>query len=149
MVIDMSVKSEEAAIKAFNLSVRSVMRQAVTVSPSESISNVMFKLVDNDIGAVVVVEKEEPVGIITEKDVIERAIMCNKNVYDTIAASIMSKPVISIEADCSIKEALELMRKHKIRRLAVIGKTGIMAYGALIGVVTERRVLAGFLSELC
>ena len=144
----MSFTSEGAVIKAFNLSVKSVMRQAVTVSPSESISNVMFKLVDNDIGAVVVVEKEAPVGIITEKDVIERVIMYNKNVYETTAASIMSKPVISIEADNSIKEALELMRRQKIRRLAVIGKPGVIGYGALIGVVTERRVLAGFLSEL-
>jgi len=89
-----------------------------------------------------VIEKEKPVGIITEKDVLEKAIIKNKNMYKTTANEIMSKPLIFIESDHSIKEALELMRKHQIRRLAITEKN------VLIGIVTERRLLAKFLSQL-
>lgn len=101
----------------------------------------MFRMVQSNIGAVLVVERERPIGIITERDVLERAIM-NKNVYKATAKEVMSQPVISTEADCSVKEALRLMRKHKIRRLAVTEN------GTLVGLITERRLLAEFASQL-
>lgn len=99
-------------------------------------------MVENDIGAVIVVENEKPIGIITEKDVLERVIMKQINMYTTQAKEVMSKPIISIDTGSSIKEALEVMRKHKIRRLAVTEN------GSLIGIVTERRLLGGFLSQI-
>ena len=110
-------------------------RKPVTVSPSETVSSLMFKMINENIGAVVVVEEGRAVGIITEKDVLRRVIMSGKDVYKTRAKDVMSKPIISIEADRPIKEALELMRKHKIRRLVVTENE------ALVGLVTERRLL--------
>lgn len=99
-------------------------------------------MVDNDIGAVIVVEKDRPIGIITERDVLERVIMRNKNVYKTTAKEVMSQPLISIEMDRPIKEALKLLQKHQIRRLAVTDNA------TLVGLVTERRLLTGFLSHV-
>jgi len=98
-------------------------------------------MVESNIGAVIVIERERPVGIITERDVLERAII-NKNVYKTTAKEVMSQPVISTEVNCSVKEALRLMRKHNIRRLAVTEN------GKLVGLVTERRLLTEFASQL-
>ena len=54
----------------------------------------------------------------------------------------MSKPLISTEHDRPIKEAIELMRKHNIRRLAVT------ANGALVDLVTERRLSVKFLNKI-
>ena len=120
----------------FNLPVRVNMRHPpVTVSPSETVSSLMFKMINENIGAVVVVDEGRAVGIITEKDVLERVIMSGKDVYKTRAKDVMSKPLISIEADRPIKEALELMRKNKIKRLAVTKN------GFLIGLATEKRLL--------
>jgi CBS domain-containing protein len=119
-----------------NLPVTVNMRQPpVTVSPLETVSDVMFKLVNANIGAVVVVDDGRPVGIITEKDVLRRAILRGKDVDATRAKDVMSTPLLSIEADRPIKEALELMRQKSIRRLAVTKNE------ALIGLVTERRLL--------
>ena len=138
----MSFGSEESVIRTLNISVRAVMRQAVTVSPSEAVSSILSSMVVKDIGAVIVVEKDKPVGMITEKDVLERVLMAKKDMYSTQAKDFMSKPVISIEADRSIKEAFELMQKHHIRRLAATEN------GTLIGVVTERRLLREFMNQL-
>ena len=129
-------------MKAVNSPVRDCMRIPVTASPSTPLTSLIYDMVNNDIGAIIVIEKGKPVGIITEKDVLEKVITKNKDVYKTIATEIMSKPLISIESDHSIKEALELMQKHQIRRLAVIEKD------ALVGIVTERRLLAKFLNQL-
>ena len=134
--------SEEEIINVVNASVRDCMRLPVTASPSTPLSSLIYDMLNNDIGAVIVIEKEKPVGIITEKDVLEKVITENKDVYETTANDIMSKPLISIESDRRIKEALELMRKHQIRRLAVTEKD------ILIGIVTERRLLAKLLNQI-
>jgi len=92
-------------------------------------------MIKDNIGAVVVVEKGRPVGIITEKDLLEKVIKPLKDMDLTLAGDTMSKPLITIESDRPMKEALELMRKHNIRRLVVTKE------GALLGLVTERRFL--------
>ena len=62
------------------------------------------------------VDEGRAVGIITEKDVLERVIVSGKDVYITRAKDVVSKPLVSIDAERPIREALELMRKKKIRR---------------------------------
>ena len=99
-------------------------------------------MIKEDIGAAVVIENGQPVGIITEKDILERVVTPRKNVYKTLAKDVMSKPVIFIEASQSIKEALMLMKKNKIRRLAVTEN------GYLIGLLTERRLLASIVNVI-
>lgn len=91
------MSSGEDIIKELNSPVRDGMRIPVTVSPSESVSSLRGSRVVTDIGAVIVVEQERPVGMITEKDVLEQVILTNKNVYTTTAKEGMSKPLISIE----------------------------------------------------
>lgn len=130
------LSSNDARLVALNLPISVNMRQPpVTLSPSETVSSLMFKMINEDIGAVVVVDEGRAVGIITEKDVLERVIMRGKDVYETKAKDVMSKPLISIDADRPIKEGLELMRKNKIKRLAVTKNE------SLIGLVTEKRLL--------
>ena len=130
------LSSNDRHLVPLNLPVSVNMRRPpVTVSLSESVSNLMFKMINENIGAVVVVNKGRAVGIITEKDVLKRGIMSGKDIYETRAKDVMSKPLVSIEADRPIKEALELMRKHSIRRLAVTKNE------ALVGLVTEKRLL--------
>ncbi len=119
-----------------NLPVSVTMRQPpVTASPSATVADVMFQMRNENLGAVIVVDDGRPVGIITERDVLRRAILEGKDVYTTRVQEVMSTPLITIEADRPIKEALELMRAKTIRRLAVTKS------GALVGLVTERRLL--------
>lgn len=134
--------SIEQVAKALKFPIKTCMRQPITVSPSTSLTDLMYNMVSRNIGAIIVIEKERPVGIITEKDMLERAILPNKDVYNTKAKDIMTRPIVSIEADHSIKEGLDLMRKHQVRRLAVTDG------GALVGIVTERRLLAKFLNQI-
>ena len=105
------------------------------VSQLDPISIVVDTMIDEDVGAVVVVDENLPVGIITEKEVLERVVRPQKNFELTLVKDVMSKPLITIEADRPIKEALELMRRHKIKRLVVTDNS------ALLGLTTERRLL--------
>lgn len=116
------------------------VQAAMRLSPeivafSDSIAVIVDRMVKEDVGAVVVVKDNKPVGIITEKDVMERVVRAGKDIKHTQAKDVMSAPVITIEFDHSLKEALDLMHRHKIRRLVV------MKGGSAIGLITERRLL--------
>jgi CBS domain-containing protein len=128
--------SDEVVNEILTLPVNTVMRREfLSFSKSDPVSSIIIKMITEDIGAAVIVEKNKPVGIITEKDVLARAVSLEKDLYKTSAEEVMSKPAISIESGHTIKEALDLMHKHNVRRLPVIDK------GVLVGLVTERRLL--------
>ena len=118
------------------VSAESVMRSPpVTASFSDTASAIVEKMVTKNIGAVIVVSGGKPVGIITERDIIERVIRTHKDPNKTKATDIMSSPIISIEFNKTLTDAIKIMREKRIRRLAVTKG------GNLTGIITERRIL--------
>jgi len=117
-------------------SVESVMRRPpVTTLFSDTISSIAEKMVSKNIGAVIIMSGGTPTGIVTERDIVEKIVRARRDPNKTRAQEIMSSPLLSIEVDRSVADALGLMRKRKTRRLAVTRK------GRLVGIVTERRIL--------
>jgi glycosyltransferase involved in cell wall biosynthesis/CBS domain-containing protein len=106
-----------------------------TVSPDDSITQVLRLFTEKNIGALIAVEKEAPVGVITEKDIIEQVLFKSKDPSEIKIRDIMSSPVITIESGESIKNAIDLLKEKKLRRLVVTYN------GKLIGITTERRLL--------
>lgn len=106
-----------------------------TLSVADPVSALVDTMVKENIGAVVAVEDGRPVGIITERDVLERVIKPHRDFELTLVGDVMSTPLIFIDAGRTIGDALEIMRRHNIRRLVVVED------GALLGLTTERRLL--------
>ena len=116
--------------------VESVMRRPpVTVLFSDTVSSVAEKMVASNVGAVIVMSGGAPAGIVTERDIVEKAVRDRKDPNKTQAHEIMSSPVVSIDAEKSVRDALKIMRDKEIGRFAVTKG------GRLVGVVTERRLL--------
>ena len=105
------------------------------VFASDPISRAIDLMIKQNIGAVIVVANDQYIGLINEKDILERVVKPKKNVVETLVKDVMSKPLISIQYDSLMKEAFDLMQEHNIRRLAVTKK------GKLVGIITERRIL--------
>jgi CBS domain-containing protein len=132
-VNNLSSEYLEALLK---IPVQKAMRKnPLAVSQNDSVSSLLIKMMRDNIGAAIVVEGSKPIGIITEKDILERVVLPEKNMHSTKAKDAMSEPIITIDLNSSMKNALELMKSHSIRRLAV--KQG----EKLSGLVTERRIL--------
>jgi glycosyltransferase involved in cell wall biosynthesis/CBS domain-containing protein len=106
-----------------------------TVSYLDVASTVMDLMTRENVGSVVVVENGFPVGIVTEKDVLQRVLRHGKNPEVTLVKDVMSTPLVTIDAERTIADALEMLRTHKIRRLIVTRQ------GSLVGLTTERRLL--------
>ena len=103
-----------------------------TVSPGDSIQNAARIMRDEDTGAVPVVDNGRPVGIVTDRDIVVRAVAdgeLNRPVRD-----IVSKEVIAARPDMSTREAAQLMSEHQVRRLPVVENdrlVGIVSLGDL------------------
>ena len=110
----------------------------VMVLSSDKALKVAEKMHAENIGAVIVMRRGSPAGIITEKDIIKKIIIDQKNPAKTTAEEVMSTPLVWIESDETVADALELMRENNVRRLAVIRN------GRLVGLVTERRLTRSY-----
>ena len=109
--------------------------EAPSVNPDETIANILRLFMEKNIGALIAVENEIPVGVITEKDIIEKVLFKAQDPLIIKIKDIMSTPAIKIDSGESIKKAIDLLREKKIRRLVVTNN------GKLIGLTTERRLL--------
>ena len=128
--------AEPNSQEMLRLSVGANMRSAPpTISLLDPASTAMDLMTRENVGSVVVVEDGSPVGIVTEKDILQRVIRQGKNPEATLAKDVMSTPLVTIEAERTIADALEILHTHKIRRLIVTRG------GSLVGLTTERRLL--------
>lgn len=101
-------------------SVKDLMTEVVvTLDMHKTVSDAATLMTEKTKGCLVVTDGNVPVGIVTERDLVRR-VMAKQLSLDVKASEIMSKPLITIDPDSSIREAARLMLKNKIRRLPVV-----------------------------
>ncbi len=116
----------------YDYRVKDVMTKNVkAVSERATIKKIAEIMSNNKIGSVVVMRKKTPVGIITDTDIVRKVVAKGLNPEKTRAMDVMTKNVITIRPDTSIREASIVMATNKVRRLPIIGKQG------LLGIITE------------
>lgn len=94
-----------------------------------------IKIMDeNNIGVLPVVEKDIPIGVVTERDILRRVVAKQLDLENKVE-KIMTKNPVTISHDASILEATRLMSENNFRRLLVVKG------GKLIGVVTAKDVI--------
>jgi CBS domain-containing protein len=124
------------AKQASRVTVGSIVRDPVSaVLLSTHVSDVARIMVEQNVGSVVVIRDYEPLGIITERDIIERIVLANKNINEIVAQEIMTAPLLTIDSNRTVEEALAIMHNNHLRRLVVVNSE------KLVGIVTERRLL--------
>jgi CBS domain-containing protein len=110
-------------------------RHVVTVNPQDSLKKVVDTLSAKDIGCVVVLEKDKPVGILTERDILRRVAAKNVDVKKTKVRQVMTKNLISIEPEKTIQDAADILEKNKIKKLVIVENN------RLVGIITMTDVL--------
>ena len=101
-------------------SVKSLMtKRVLTIESKETVLEGAKLMSQKEVGDLIVVDNEMPVGIVTERDFV-RGIMARGKTLDTKISDVMSSPLVTISPDASVKEAARKMVKHRIRRLPVL-----------------------------
>jgi len=120
------------------LLVRDVMTKDVrVVRPDTSVKEVVATMNKLDIGSIVVVQGERPVGIITERDILKRIVEPCLDPETVTARQIMTSPVVTIDENASINEAAKLMAKKGVKRLLVTRNND-----ELVGIITFTDIVA-------
>jgi CBS domain-containing protein len=103
-----------------------------TVTPDESIQSAARIMRDEDTGVVPVVENGRPVGVVTDRDIVIRAVADGG--LDRCVREVCSGAVVAATPEMSTREAAQLMSDHQVRRLPVVENErliGIVSIGDL------------------
>jgi CBS domain-containing protein len=106
----------------------------VSVEEGVSVAEASLSMYKKEEGCAIVLAQGKPFGIVTERDVTWKVAARGLDPKNVRVAEIMSTPLITIDLNADLTEAAKIMKKHKIRRLAVVKE------GVLQGILTAADV---------
>jgi CBS domain-containing protein len=116
--------------------VKDIMAVNVVTMPLDAtVFDVAKSMSEMDISSVIVTDEDRPLGIITEADIVRRVIAQEHDPKATRASEIMSSPIIHVEPGTLLTDAMRVMAKSNIRRVAVLKNN------SLAGIITSRDIL--------
>ena len=97
-------------------------------SATMTLDQVAKMMVQNDCGEIPVVDVgDQPIGVITDRDIVCRVVAEGKNPLGHTAEQYMSQPVVTVRADAPLDQVVSMMEKHQIRRVLVVDERGSCA----------------------
>ena len=106
-----------------------------TVTPDTRVYEALKLMADKDIGALLVVQGEKLVGILSERDYARKVILQGKSSHDTPVKDIMTERVVCVQPRNTVDECMALMTDKRIRHLPVIAHDrllGVLSIGDLV-----------------
>ena len=106
-----------------------------SVPSDATVYSAMQMMADKDVGALLVIDQGQLVGIVSERDYARKVILLGRGSKDTPVSEIMVASPITIRPECSVDEAMRLITTHRIRHLPVVcdGKIlGMISIGDLV-----------------
>jgi len=123
------------------LLVKDVMTKVVRVTgPDSSVREVVATMNRFNIGSIIVVQNNKPVGVISERDVLRRVVEPCLSPETIAARQIMTSPVITICESASLAEVVKIMAEKRVRKIPVMKKEG------LVGIITYTDILSKVLN---
>ncbi len=116
-------------------------RKIWSVSPRTTAYEALEVMAEKDIGALLVFEKEQLVGVFSERDYARKVILKGKASKDTPVSELMSRHVSYVKPENTLNECMALMTAKHIRHLPVFDNDRVM------GIVTIRDVVKAIVSE--
>jgi CBS domain-containing protein len=127
------------------LSVRQMLSEkgsvVVSITPNTSVFDALKVMSENNIGAVLVMEDEELLGIFSERDYARKVILAGRSSKTTEVKELMTSKVYCIDPSRTIQDVMELMNDHRFRHVPV------MENEKVIGVLSSGDVMRGVVAE--
>ena len=127
------------------LSVRQMLSEkgsaVVSITPDTSVFDALKVMNEKNIGAVLVMEDEELVGIFSERDYARKVILAGRSSKITEVKELMTCKVYCIDPSRTIQDVMELMNEHRFRHVPVVESEKV------IGVLSSGDVMRGVVAE--
>ncbi len=116
-----------------------------SVRPDDTVFDAVRKMADKQVGALLVMDGEKLVGIVTERDYARKVILEGKSSKDSAVSEVMTRKVLCVAPDRTVDECMALMTDKRARHLPVVDHKrviGVISIGDLVkAVISEQRVL--------
>jgi CBS domain-containing protein len=106
-----------------------------TIDADSDVATAAKLLKDEDVGAVPVVEGDQPIGVLTDRDVVLKVVAEGKDPQTTRVREVASTNVVTVDPQQDLDEALRLMAQHQVRRLPVVEEDG-----KIVGILAQADV---------
>jgi CBS domain-containing protein len=91
-----------------------------SIGPNETVYEALRTMSIKDVGALIVMEGDKMVGILSERDYARKVVLLGKSSRETPVSEIMSQHVYTVHPDQTIEEAMEIMTHRRVRHLPVV-----------------------------
>jgi len=132
------------------LEVKDVMvKNVVTVEAEATVRDAAKLMNERDIGCLLVMKGKTPVGIVTERDMLERVLLKSKDPKKTKIGKVMSKPLMVGEPQTDVRDAVRLMVEGKIKRLPVVENGHLLGLVTFTDIVRSSAYFEQIISSFC
>ena len=126
-------------------------RQTWTIAPNATVFDALTLMAREDIGALLVVENGDVVGIFSERDYSRKIILHGKSSRDTAVQEIMTPEVLCVSSDQSVTKCMALMTDKRIRHIPVLDNgqlVGVISIGDVVkAIITEQQIMINHLED--
>lgn len=112
-----------------------------SIGPDEPVLEAVRRMAEHHIGALLVMEGDELVGILSERDYARKVVLLGRSSSDTPVRQIMSSPVVSVAAQDTLEACMRLVTERRFRHLPVVDR------GRVVGVVSIGDLVKTLLQE--
>ena len=103
----------------------------------------------HDIGCMIVVNYEKPIGIVTERDMLKRVMLQGRDPRRARISLIMSKPLITVSPETDLREAINLMTERRIKKLPVVEDGNLRGLLSITDIVRSLAYFEHVVASLC
>jgi len=133
-----------------SLKVKDVMvTNLITIEAAATVKKAAELMDKHDIGCLVVVSYGNPVGIVTERDMLRRVLLQKRDLGKTRVGNIMSAPLIASNPQTDIRDAIRLMNERRIKKLPIIEEGQLIGLVSLTDVIRSLAYFEHVISSLC
>ena len=121
------------------------------ISPEAKVLEALKLMAEKGVGALMVVEKDRVVGVMSERDYARKVMLKGKSSTDTLVRDIMTSQVYGVHPENKAEECMALMTDKHIRHLPVIDKdklVGVVSIGDIVkSIIVEQKVMIDHLQD--
>jgi CBS domain-containing protein len=111
-------------------------RDVLTIEPSASVFEAIQRMVEANVGSLLVTEGGRLRGVVTERDYLRRVALEGRTERDTTVGEIMSAPLVYVTPDTTVEECMAVMTERRIRHLPVLDDdrevVGVISIGDVV-----------------
>jgi CBS domain-containing protein len=112
-----------------------MVTEMITALPYDTVAEAVKRMCANKVGAILIVEQGQLVGLFSERDLLTRVVEAHRDARFLDVGSVATRDPVTVDVSASVRSVLQVFREHKFRHLPVLRN------GAPVGILSTRDFL--------